>query len=114
MLKKKFFIFLAFALFGIIFAIDIPTMILLFLCLLVISFIFDHFTETLKSGFKESEKIDGYYPEDKLKEYYTNASKKTAEYIAPDHKSDIDYKNTLHKSPNMAKNFLSELDKIFK
>ena len=114
MIKKKAFVFLALALFGIIYTIDIPTMIILFLSLLIMSFIFDYLIDAIKGGFNEAEKIDGYYPEDKLKEYGSNASKKVAEYVGPDHKSDIDHKSIPHRSPNMAKNFLNELEKIFR
>ncbi len=66
----------------------------------------------LKKGKEEANKIDAYYPEDKLKEYSALASKKSAELL--DQKTQINYKPILHKTPSMAKNFLSELDKIFK
>ncbi len=66
----------------------------------------------LKKGKEEAKKIDAYYPEDKLKEYSSFASKKTADLM--DSKTVINNKGLLHKTPNIAKNILSELDKIFK
>lgn len=65
-----------------------------------------------KKGKNEAKKIDGYYPEDKLKEYTAFASKKTAETLDP--KTQINYKQIPHKTPNIAKNILNELEKIFK
>jgi hypothetical protein len=69
-------------------------------------------TEWIKSGKKEADKIDAYYPEDKLKEYTKTVSKKTAEMM--DSKTVVNYKGILHKTPNMAKNFMTEIEKIFK
>lgn len=114
MIKKKFLFFVIFFVLGLYYAVEVPTLIAIFLSLLLLSFVFDSFVDIIKNGFNEAEKVDGYYPEDKLKEYYANASKRTAEYIGPDHKSEVDYRTIPHRSPNMAKNFFSELEKLFK
>ncbi|HNV01341.1 MAG TPA: hypothetical protein PKK60_02860 [archaeon] len=74
--------------------------------------VLDPFWNYLKNGKNEAKKIDAYYPEDKLKEYSSFTSKKAAEFF--DSKTQINYKAIPHKTPNIAKNILTELEKIFK
>ncbi|NMA44852.1 MAG: hypothetical protein GX950_03525 [Candidatus Diapherotrites archaeon] len=72
----------------------------------------DPLWDWLKKGKEEAKKIDAYYPEDKLKEYTKFASKKTGELL--DSETKINNKNLLHKTPSVAKNIISEIEKIFK
>lgn len=79
-----------------------------------VSIFWDRVSNWLKRGTDEAVKTDGYFPQDKLSEYYKNASKKTAEIIGPDPSNPIYIKTLPHRAPNSAKNFFSELEKIFK
>jgi|GEM_PF-1957484 len=79
---------------------------------LALFFILDPLWNWVKEGKDEAKKIDGYYPEDKLKEYSTLASKKTAEVF--DSNTKFEHRSIPHKTPVAAKNFLTELEKIFK
>jgi len=106
--------FLAFLVIGLLFIYTgIDWLGLLFLALAVVVLLYNPAKNTLNTTWKEVSKAEGSNPSAKFMEYAEGATKLTANLIT-DGKPGVKSSEWLHKSPNMAKNFFSELDKIFK
>ncbi len=66
-----------------------------------------------KKTWEEVKKAEGSTPEVKLETYLKGASKQGADFIIPPENTEYNYKGAIHKTPQMAKNFFSELKELF-
>ncbi|MGI6589460.1 MAG: hypothetical protein ACOX1V_02230 [Candidatus Iainarchaeum sp.] len=67
-----------------------------------------------KKVWEEVKKADATHPSGKMESYAKIASKQTAEFVFPEENKQYDYKGVLHKTPQLAKNFFTELKELFK
>jgi hypothetical protein len=87
---------------------------LVFIALAVIILIYEPGKKTLKKTIDDAKKQDAFFPEAKANEYVKGFSKQTADFLIHDPYTEYNYKHSLHKTPQMAKNFFAELKELFK
>lgn len=67
-----------------------------------------------KKTWEEVKKAEGSVPDVKLDTYIKGASKQAADFLIPPENTEYNYKGAIHKTPQLAKNFFSELKELFK
>lgn len=66
-----------------------------------------------KKTWEEVKKAEGSSPEVKMEGYVKGVSKQAADFLAPPENTQYNYKGALHKTPQLAKNFFTELKELF-
>ena len=64
-------------------------------------------------AWEEFKKADGTFPDAKMETYVKGFSKHSAEYLMQTPDTQYNYKAAMHKTPQMAKNFFTELKELF-
>jgi hypothetical protein len=83
-----------------------------FLAIAFITLLYTPAKKQTKVAWEDFKKIDGSYPDVKLESYAKGFSKQAAEYLVQAPDTEYNYKGALHKSPQIAKNFFTELKEI--
>lgn len=96
------------------FAIELEWLAFVVLVIGVIGLFWKEEKSGLKKTWQEVKKADATHPQAKFDAYVKGASKSAAEILQPPENTEIGAKNWLHKTHNMAKNFFSELEGLFK
>ncbi len=81
----------------------------------VVSFIvlvYNYVEAKSRKAWDQAKKAEGSSPEAKLETYVKGASKQTADFLAPPENTEYNYKGALHKTPQLAKNFFTELKEL--
>ena len=111
----NYYAFIAFLLLGFMFiyaGIDWLGFILLALAL--VTLIYNPAKETADKAWKELDKAQGSVPEEKFSEYTVLAAKKVGEFATKTPHTMYNKNAVVHKTPQMSKNFFSELKGLFK
>jgi len=67
-----------------------------------------------KKTWEEVKKAEGSVPDVKLDAYIKGTSKQAADFLIPPEGTEYNYKGAIHKTPQLSKNFFSELKELFK
>jgi len=69
-----------------------------------------------KKSWEDMKKTDAFYPEAKFDGYVKGVSKQASEHLIkkPVDSTQVNTREWLHKTSNIAKNFFSELEALFK
>ena len=83
-----------------------------FLAIAFITLIYTPVKKQYDVAWDDLKKIDGAYPEAKMDAYVKGFSKQATEHLYPTRDTQINYKGAIHKTPQLAKNFFTELKEI--
>ena len=67
-----------------------------------------------KKTWEEVKKAEGSVPDAKFDAYIKGASKQAADFLIPPENTEYNYKGAIHKTPQLSKNFFTELKELFK
>jgi len=87
---------------------------LVFVALAVILLIYSPAKKTLNKTIEDAKKQDAFFPEAKANDYVRGVSKQAADFLIHEPYTEYNYKGAVHKTPQLAKNFFSELKELFK
>ncbi len=85
-----------------------------FLAIAVVALVYSPLKDKANDSWKDLKKADAFYPEAKFDGYVKGVAKTAAENLNKTKGTETNYKAWLHKTHQMAKNFFSELDGLFK
>jgi hypothetical protein len=85
-----------------------------FLIITVITFIYDPMKKRSKLAWEDMKKTDAFVPDAKLDSYVKGASKQFAEGLIGTPHTEYNFRKAADKTPQLAKNFFTELKEIFK
>jgi hypothetical protein len=98
---------------GIIFIyLEVEWMGLAFIALSVIFFIYDPLKSKSKQAWEEMAKAETTSPDAKMDAYVKGFSKTLAENVVKTEETQVNIHGVVHKTPQMAKNFFSELKEL--
>ena len=80
----------------------------------LIGLVYDFAKWKTKKTWEEVKKAEGSVPDVKLDTYIKGASKQAADFLIPPENTEYNYKGAIHKTPQLAKNFFTELKELFK
>ncbi len=83
-----------------------------FLAIAFITLLYTPGKKHAKVAWEDMKKTEGSFPDVKLETYAKGFSKQAAEYLIQTPDTEYNYKAALHKTPQMAKNFFTELKEI--
>jgi len=83
-----------------------------FLAIAFITLLYTPVKKQTDVAWSDFKKIEGSYPDVKLEAYAKGFSKQAAEYLVQTPDTEYNYKAAMHKTPQLAKNFFTELKEI--
>jgi hypothetical protein len=85
-----------------------------FIVLAIVLVLFGPTKRKAEQAKEHANKVEAFYPDTKFDSYVKGFSKQTAEFLFPAPHSEINARGAIHKTPQMAKNFFTELKELFK
>jgi hypothetical protein len=83
-----------------------------FLALTVITLLYTPVKKQANVAWEDVKKIDAPFPDAKMDAYVKGASKQAAEFLVQSPATEYNYKGAMHKTPQLAKNFFTELKEL--
>jgi hypothetical protein len=83
-----------------------------FIIFTIITLLYNPVKKQTDVAWEDFKKIEAPYPDVKMDAYVKGVSKQAAEYLIQAPHTEYNYKGALHKTPQLAKNFFTELKEI--